>query len=80
VWVSVCGDVLTKVWVFWQCVFVFTVFCIACSVFVLFRLCIFILIFFVCISVKYYCQRLIAIIIIIIINTIKKCRRVKPAG
>jgi len=47
VWVSVCGGVLVI------SVLVFTVFCIVCTVFfVLFRLCILILIGYVCTSVR----------------------------
>jgi len=44
--------VLYRVVVLVICVLVFTVFCIVCTVFVLFRLCIFILICFVCTSVR----------------------------
>jgi len=47
VWVCVCVGILVI------CVFVFTVFCIVCTLFfVLFPLCIFILICFVCASVR----------------------------
>ena len=55
------------------CVLVFTVFCTVGTVFfVLFRLCIFILISFVCTSVKDYCHRVTTQLqLVIIIITIK---------
>jgi len=60
VWVSVCVGVLTTVWVFWQlcgcfgnmCTCIYCVFyCLYC-VFVLFHWCIFILIRFICNTVR----------------------------